>query len=78
MTWKKREEFIKKKEDKKMSICRGCFKRMKLIKLARGKTLRKNSWMILKVNSYILKCRHNKQKIVFKKQRSVKLVPRSL
>ena len=29
--------------------------------------------MILKVNSYILKCRHNKQKIVFKKQKSVKL-----
>jgi hypothetical protein len=43
MTWKKREEFIKKKEDKKMSICRRCFKRMKLIELASGKTLRKNN-----------------------------------
>jgi hypothetical protein len=78
MIWKKKEGFIKKKEDKKTSICRKCFKKMKLIKLDREKISRKNSWMILKVSSYTLKCKHNKQKIAFKKQRSVKLVPKSL
>ena len=67
MRWKKKEGFIRKKEDKKMSICKECFKRMKLIELARERTLKKNSLMIFKVNSYILKCRHNKQKIVIKK-----------
>ena len=34
--------------------------------------------MILKVNSCISKCKHNKQRIVFKKQKSVKLVLKSL
>jgi hypothetical protein len=43
MRWKKREEFIRKKEDKKMSICRRCFKRTKLIELANEKTQRKSS-----------------------------------
>jgi hypothetical protein len=43
MIWKKKEGFIKKKEDKKTNICRRCFKKMKLIKLVNGKTSRKNS-----------------------------------
>ena len=43
MIWKKKEGFIKKKEDKKTSICRKCFKKMKLIKLDREKISRKNS-----------------------------------
>ena len=32
-----------KKEDKRMSICRRCFKRTKLIELANEKTQRKSS-----------------------------------